>query len=238
MRRLLALTPLLPLLLWPPLPARADAQVDAAIRALRKDASLKVRTQAAIVLGQRGAGEAVPALREAVAEDEAPSVRLAAVGALAKLGVRSARATLKAAAETDPDGAVRGAATRALEGFGPVTLQVEEPGGTASARAAVRESLTRHLRERGLAVAEVGELRLRPTATVGAAAEGGKTVIQVKVSLVVVDGDGHLEMLESSARTAVAGAPSEAKLAGYSLKVVDAALKGLSEDLAGRLGRR
>ena len=58
--------------------ARGESANESAIRALRNDTSLKVRTQAALVLGQRGAAEAVPALREAVARDEAPAVRLAA----------------------------------------------------------------------------------------------------------------------------------------------------------------
>ena len=92
-------------------PALSDPQVDAAIRALKGDSSLKVRTQAAIVLGQRGAQEAVRALRDAVAADRAAAVRIAAVTALAKIGDRSARSTLKLAAQADPDESVRRAAT-------------------------------------------------------------------------------------------------------------------------------
>ncbi len=91
-------------------PAVADPQVDAAIRALRRDSSMKVRTQAAIVLGQRAVAQAVPALREAVAEDRAAAVRIAAVAALAKIGDRGARSTLKAPSEANPDPAVRHAA--------------------------------------------------------------------------------------------------------------------------------
>ena len=86
----------------PLLAAWGDSQVELAMRALRKDSSLKVRTQAAIVLGQRGALEAVPVLREAVATDESPAVRLAAIAALGKLRDRSARPTLRAAADSDP----------------------------------------------------------------------------------------------------------------------------------------
>lgn len=226
------------LLLALAVPGRADSQLDAAIRALRKDSSLKVRTQAAIVLGQRGAPEAVPALREAVAEDGASAVRIAAVAALAKIGSPAARPTLRMASQTDPDSAVRRAATRALEELGPTALAIEEPAGPAFARAAVKEALARHLRDRGFAVAERGEMRLKPTVSVDVAHAGGKTVIAVKASLVVVDGDGKMDMMESGARASVAGAVSEAKLPGYSGKVVDAAVRGLCEDLAARLGGR
>jgi len=58
MARLLTLAALLALAAA----ARAESPVEAAVQALRKDPSLKVRTQAAIVLGQRGAPEAVPAV--------------------------------------------------------------------------------------------------------------------------------------------------------------------------------
>jgi hypothetical protein len=218
--------------------ARPDGRLEAAIQALRADPSLKVRTQAAIVLGQRGAAEAVPALRQAVAEDGAVAVRLAAVGALSRMGARVSRPTLKAASEADPDASVRTAASRALDGLGPVTLTIEEPGGTASTRAAARASLERQLTDLGFPVADAGELRLKPTVTVDVSERGGKTVIAVKASLVVVDGDGHMDMLESTAKASVTGAVPEAKLAGYSTKAVDAALRSVCEDLAARLGRR
>ncbi len=218
--------------------ARPDVSLDSAVRALRRDSSLKVRTQAAIVLGQRGSPDAVPALREAVTEDGSAAVRIAAVGALAKIGSPAARPTLRIASETDPDRAVRKAAARALEDLGPTALSIEEPGGTSSARAAVRESLERHLRDRGFAVAERGEVRLKPSVNVDVARSGGKTVIAVKTSLVMVDGDGRMDMMESSARASVSGTVSEAKLPGYAAKVVDAAVKGLCEDLAARLGGR
>src|SRR6266545_2764272 len=134
--------------------AHADSQIEGAMKALRKDSSLKVRTQAAIVLGQRGAVEAVPALREAVASDKCPAVRLAAVAALAKIRDRSARATLRAAADADPDDAVRKAAARAIEELGPLSFSLEEAGGSASAaaRGALRDALARELRGRGFAV--------------------------------------------------------------------------------------
>src|SRR5512142_1132594 len=105
-----------------PLAVLADVANESAIRALRKDSSLKVRTQAAVVLGQRGAMEAVSALKEAVATDDAAAVRLAAVAALGKLRDRSARSTLRAASEADPDSAVRRAAAKALEELGPLAF--------------------------------------------------------------------------------------------------------------------
>jgi HEAT repeat protein len=219
-------------------PARGDGAVDAAVHALRRDDSLKVRTQAALVLGQRGALEAVPALRQAVAEDRAAAVRLAAVGALAKLGARAARPTLKNAAQADADPSVRAAAARALEALGPVTVTLEEPAGTASARAAVRGALARHLERLGLPLAERGEVRLRPTVTVEVSAGGGKTVVAAKVSLATVDGDGRLDLLEGSARATVAGALPEPRLGEVVARAVDAAARGPCEDLAARLQGR
>ena len=88
------------------------SRIDAAIDALKNDSSLKVRTQAAIILGQRGAHAAIPALRKAVAGDDSAAVRIASIGALTKLKARSARPTLQAALETDPEESVRAAADR------------------------------------------------------------------------------------------------------------------------------
>jgi HEAT repeat protein len=218
--------------------ARGDGAVDTAVNALRRDDSLKVRTQAAIVLGQRGAMEAVPALRQAVAEDRAAAVRLAAVGALSKLGARAARPTLKHAAQADADPSVRAAAVRALEALGPVTVMLEEPAGTASARAAARGALTRHLERLGLPLAERGEVRLRPTVTLEVSAGGGRTVVAAKVSLATVDGDGRLDLLEGSARATVAGSLPEPRLGEVAARAVDAAALEPCEDLATRLRGR
>ncbi|MBK9518363.1 MAG: HEAT repeat domain-containing protein [Anaeromyxobacter sp.] len=235
-RRLLALA--LAVGLAPP--ARAGSPVEAAVGALRRDDSLKVRTQAAILLGQRGALEAVPALRQAVAEDRAAAVRLAAVGALARMGAQVARPTLQAAAQADPDPAVRAAATRALAGLGPVTLALEEPTGTPSARAVARQALQGHLARLGLPLTGPGEVRVRPAVTVKVAVEAGgeRTVVSATVSLAAVDGDGRLDLLEGSARATVTGALPEARLAAVAATVVDAAARGPCEELATRLGRR
>lgn len=232
--RLLALA----LALAATLPARAETPLEATVRALRQDDSLKVRTQAALVLGQRGAPEAIPALRQAVARDAAPAVRLAAVAALVKLDARVARPTLQAAAGADPDPDVRAAAARALAGFGPVALSLQEPAGTAAARGPALAAVRRHLTRLGLPLAERGEVRVRPSVTVEVSASGGKTVVAARLSLAAVDGDGRIEVLEGSARASVTGPVPEARLDGLIAKALDAASRGPCEDLATRLGRR
>ncbi len=222
--------------------ARADSQTELAIRALRHDSSLKVRTQAAIVLGQRGAVEAVPALREAVASDASAAVRLAAVSALAKLRDRSARPTLRAASDADPDPSVRRAASKAVEDLGPLSFSIEETGGAGGAQAhrALHDAISTQLRDRGFAVVERGGMRLKPSVLkVDVDARGGKTVIDVKASLVAVDDDGRMAaMLESGAKLSANGVIPEAKLATYSAKALEVAARTLCEDLAAKFGER
>jgi hypothetical protein len=218
--------------------ALGDPQVEAAIRALRKDSSLKVRTQAALVLGQRSAAEAVDALRAAVAEDDAASVRIAAVGALAKIGDRRARPTLRNARAADPDDSVRRAAARALAGLGPLAVSIDDPSGPVALRDAFRDALARELKGRGYAVAETGDVRLKPTLTVDVDERGGKTVVAVRASLVAVDGDGRAELVEAAAKGTVPGSVSESRLAGVSAKVVEAAARSLCDDLAAKLAER
>jgi hypothetical protein len=235
---LTARVPVVLLLLEVAAPAGAVSSVDDAIDALRNDSSLKVRTQAAVILGQRGAVEAVPFLRQAVAGDDSAAVRIAAVAALAKLRARVARPTLLAARESDPDPAVRSAASRAIDALGPVTLLIEQPSGTPAVRTAARAALASCLRELGFATGDGGELRLKPTVAVDLASGGDQTVISAKTSVVVVDGDGHIEMVEGSARATVSGALPDARLSATSAKVVDAAIRGVCQDLAMKLGRR
>jgi hypothetical protein len=215
---------------------RAGAEGDAAVIALRRDPSLKVRTQAAIVLGQRGSPEAIAALREAVADDKAPSVRLAAVSALGRLQARAARGTLQAAAQADPDGAVRTAAVRAEAALGPVTISVEEGSGPTGQR--LGAAVAAQLRQRGLQVAPQGELKVKPKVTVDVVEAGGKTSFEARASLVVIDGDGRIDLLETRAKATVAASVPEARRLSYVQKVVDAAGKGLGDDLAARLGGR
>src|SRR5205085_731311 len=151
---------------------------------------------------------------------------------------RVARPTLVAARESDPEQAVRSAASRALDALGPITVHVEEPAGTPAAREPARTSLVTRLRELGFTVAAAGEIRLKPRIVLEVARVGGGTVISVKASLVVVDGDGGLDMMESNARASVDGTLPEARLAGTSARVVDAAVRGACQDLAMKLGRR
>jgi HEAT repeats len=217
-------------------PGLAEGGVDPAVTALRKDDSLKVRTQAAILLGQRGSPEGVRALREAVAEDQAAAVRLAAVSALGRLGAREARLTLQASAQADPDSAVRAAAARALASLGPVTLSVEVASGPSGAR--LSEALSRQLRERGLSLATPGELRLQPKVNVDIEESGGRTIFEARASLVVVDRDGRMDMLETRARATVSGAVPESRRGVYVIKVVETAGRGLGDELAVKLGRR
>jgi hypothetical protein len=222
--------------------ARGDSGNDSAIRALRKDSSLKVRTQAAVVLGQRGAIEAVSALREAVATDEAAAVRLAAVTALAKLRDRSARSTLRAAADADPDASVRKAAAKAVQELGPIAFSIEETQGAGGAHAkeALHKAILAQLKERGFAVVDKGGMRLKASVMkVDVDARGGKTVIAVRASLVAVDDDGRMAaMLEGGAKLSATGTIPEGKIGLYSGKALEAAAKTLCEDLAAKLGER
>jgi hypothetical protein len=222
--------------------AASEGQVDAAVHALRKDSSLKVRTQAAVVLGQRGSVEAVPALREAVAADEASVVRLAAVVALGKIRDRSARPTLRNAADADPDDAVRKAARRALDDLGPLAFSIEETRGTGSAatRDALRQAIASQLKGRGFAVVDRGGMVLKPSVLkLDVEAKGGKTTIAVKAALVAVDDDGKMAaMLESGAKLSAAGAIPESRIPVYAGKALEAAAKTLCEDLAAKLGER
>jgi hypothetical protein len=218
--------------------ALADPQIDSAISALRKDSSLKVRTQAAIVLGQRGAPEAVQALREAVAEDRAASVRIAAVTALAKIGDRRARPTLRHASAADPDGAVRAAATQALVALGPIAFAIDEPEAPPSARGPFREALERHIRTRGFSISERGDLRLKPVLKLDVDEQGGKTVIAVRTTLALIDGDGRVDMMEAGARATVSGTVPDHRIPGYSAKAIDAATRALCDDLAAKLAER
>jgi hypothetical protein len=224
--------------------ARADPQLDLAREALRSDRSLKVRAQAAIVLGQRGGPEAVEALREALQGDREPAVRLAAVGALGRIGGPDARQALEAASRSDGDPRVREAAGRAFAALTPargaLVFSIEEISGKgcATTRAAFRASLARHLRDRGYAVVESGAgYRLKPSILrVDVESGAGSTVIAVKTSLVAVDGSGRMAaMLEGGARLKATGTVPKDAVERYAARAVDAAARTLCEDLAARL---
>lgn len=221
-----------------------DPLVERALDALRSDSSLKVRTQAALVLGQRGAREAVPALTQALASDESPAVRIAAASALVRLGDIAGKEPLEAASRADPDGAVRAAAQRALAELlaaNSRAVALDDPQGRAgdeAARAALKDSLTRHLRRQGFAVVGATEpagYRLKPSVLeLEISSAGGRTIIAVKASVVAVDSQGKMAaMVEGGARLrATGGSIGSAQLAARAL---DAAALTLSEDLAARL---
>jgi hypothetical protein len=221
--------------------ARADA-ADDAVRALREDGSVKVRAQAAIVLGQRGEERAIPVLAEALASDEAVAVRVAAASALGRLGGVAARVALARAKQADVDGGVRDAASLALDALG-LAFSIDEPAGSAggaAARSALRDALARHLSARGWSVLDHGGMILKPTVLrVDVEAGPGRTIVAVKAALLAVDDDGRMAaMLESGARLSASGAVPEAKLAAYAARALDAAARALCEDLAVRLAER
>lgn len=232
-----------------PAPARADAALETAVAALRDDSSIKVRTQAALVLGQRGAAAraAVPALAEALARDAGAPVRLAAARALSRIGDPSARAALERAAGGDPDGAVRAAALAALAALVPAprarpsyALQDPQGRGAPEARRAFKEALARHLGERGFVLADDGEVTLKPSVLgVEIDVQGETTIIAVKAGLVAVEPSGRMAaMLESRARLSAKGTIPEGKLPAYAARALDAAARTLCEDLAEKLEER
>lgn len=241
--RLLVLLPLLLIAAG----ARADAQIEAAVRALRSDSSLKVRAQAAIILGQRGATEAVGALADAARNDSSEAVRLAAVSALAKIGDPAGAGAIEAATH-DSDARVRTAAEKAMVAFagpGPVgpdaiAVMLEEATGKGDSalRAEFKSSLARHLREQGFAVVARGhKYVLKPSVlTVDVQKSDGRTVVAVRASLVAVDGKGGMTaMLEGGAKVKAVGTATPTMVPKYAAKAMDAAAQTLTDDLKGRL---
>ncbi len=235
--------------------ARADAQTDRAVRALETSSSLKVRSQAALVLGQLRALEAAPALRRAATSDPAPAVRIAAVAALAKLGAGDARATIEAVAREDGDQAVRSAAASALAELdaappsparpvrGATAVSLEEAvgeAGSAAQRIALRDAIGRRLREAGFQVQGSGGLRLKPSIVrLDVERAGEKTVVAIRAELVAVEGGGRMAaMLEGGARLSATGNLGDSELAAVSVRAVDAVAKVLVDDLAAKLGER
>jgi ABC-type uncharacterized transport system YnjBCD ATPase subunit len=186
----------------------------------------------------------VPALTQALAADEAPAVRIAAASALARLGDIAGKEPLEAAARADPDGSVRGAAQRALSELlaaASRAVALDDPqgrAGDAAARAALKESLTRHLRRRGFSVvgaADPAGYRLKPSVLeLEITSGGGKITISVKASVVAVDSQGKMAaMVEGGALLrATGGSVGPAQL---SARALDAAAVTLSDDLAARL---
>jgi hypothetical protein len=237
-----------------PIAARADAQTERAVRALETSSSLKVRSQAALVLGQLHAAEAARALRRAATSDPAPAVRIAAIAALSKLGAAEARATLEAVARGDGDGSVRTAAAGALaelEGpaapprpvLGNTAVSLEEAvgaGGSPAERVALRDAIGRRLREAGFQVKGSGGIRLKPSITrLEVVRTGEKTVVAVRAELMAVEGGGRMAaMLEGGAKLSATGKLGEPELEAVSVRALEAVAKVLVDDLAARLEER
>ena len=227
-------------------PAQApggDPQVTRAIAALRDDSSLKVRAQAAFVLAQRGTRGAVPALRRALTEDEAPAVRVAAAAALGRIGGPGVVGALRDASAHDREGAVRTAAAQALDvllsgGRSVMIEAVQGEKGGPQARDELRGALSSQLRQHGFTVVDGGGeagYRLKPAVLQLEQAQAGSgTTVMVKASVIAVDRQGRIAAIVEGgarARTAAAGNAS-ARLVAQAL---EAAARGISEDLARRL---
>lgn len=227
--------------------ARGDAQIDAAMRALRSDSSLKVRAQAAIILGQRGATEAVGTLADAARNDSSEAVRLACVSALARIGDPAGVGAIEAATR-DSDARVRAAAEKAMVAFagpgpvGPDSVAVfleEATGkGDSALRAEFRRSLERYLREQGFSVVARGQKYvLKPSViTVDVDRADGRTVVALRASLVAVDHKGTMTaMLEGGAKVKAVGSANASMVPKYAAKAADVAARTLTDDLKGRL---
>ena len=227
-----------------------DPAVQRAVEALRKDSSLKVRAQAALVLGQRGAVDAVPALTTALLEDRAPAVRIAAAAALGRIGDPSALQALAGAERDDADEEVREAAghavaelrSRSKRSVDRRNLAVEEATGKGgpAARKALRAALARQLERAGFALVEPDQaaFRVKPSViSVETSENGGKLFVSVKAAAVAVGLDGRMAaMIQGGARVKATGARrSEAVEEQLSVTALEAAARTLSEDLASQL---
>ena len=227
-----------------------DPAVQRAVGALRNDSSLKVRAQAALVLGQRGAVDAVPALTTALLEDRAPAVRIAAAAALGRIGDPSALQALAGAERDDADEEVREAAghavaelrSRSKRSVDRRNLAVEEATGKGGpvARKALRAALARQLERAGFALVEPDQaaFRVKPSViSVETSENGGKLFVSVKAAAVAVGLDGRMAaMIQGGARVKATGARrSEAVEEQLSVTALEAAARTLSEDLASQL---
>lgn len=226
-----------------------DPAVQRAVDALRKDSSLKVRAQAALVLGQRGAVDAVPALTIALLEDREEAVRIAAAAALGRIGDPAALQALEGAERNDADGGVRQAAANALaelrsrgkKVIDRRSLAVEEATGKggAQARKALRLALMSYLKRAGFKLVEPDEaaFRVKPSVlSIEVTEDGDKLLVSVKAAAVAVGLDGRMAaMIQGGARARAAARPSEAMQERLSATALEAAARTLSEDLASEL---
>jgi len=228
-----------------------DPSVERAIQALQEDPSLKVRAQAALVLGQKGGPDVVPVLVASLSQDRAAAVRAAAAAALGRIGDPAARPALSAAQRSDGDGEVRTAAARALQELEervralprPRSVSVEDVQGKGSPaeKTALREALSRHLADRGFPVARPGEApAYRVKASVLALdvlEAGGRVSIDVKASAVAVEPGGRMAAMgEGAAHLKTQGARlTRDREEQLSARALEAAARILSDELATEL---
>jgi hypothetical protein len=119
-------------LAWPPGVARADSRTDFLIGRLRAD-DFKVRTNAALALGQSGDDAAVPALCGALS-DPKDVVRQAAAAALQRLGRPSAAGCLRDRLPAETSASVKVQITRAIAAIESGAGPTDPPKTVANAR--------------------------------------------------------------------------------------------------------
>jgi HEAT repeat protein len=226
-----------------------DPSVERAVQALRGDPSAKVRAQAALLLRQKAAPEGAPALVAALEHDPAAVVRASAAAALGRIGDPAAREPLARAANADPDGEVRTTASEALKELSdrvrtrarPVAIEEVQGAASPALRTALRDSLVRHLAERGFPAAPPGDdraLRLKASVlAVDVSESGGKVSIDVKASAVAVEPGGRMAaMSEGAAHLRTQGTRlSREKEEQLAVRALDAAARMLSDELAAEL---
>lgn len=227
-----------------PLLARGDEQTQRALTALAKDRSQKVRAQAALILGKKGAREAVGALCAALETDDGDAVRLAAADALGQIRDPAARASLESARRTDPSTDVREAATRALAAIDAAgfstgkVLSIEEPtgGGGKGAHDLLAAALAMRLKEKGWAVAYPAKgksaYRLKPSLLSYEREGGAAYATGIKASVIAVDSHGQVAALVEAGARLKAGSANTAE---GERRLFEAVAKNLSEDLLSKL---
>lgn len=99
--------------------APAAGKTDELCRALSRDSSFKVRTQAALLLGKLGDPAALPALTAAL-RDESKTVRAMAAQSLGKIGGEKERTALNDALTKEEDSFVRAQIEKAISSLTPL----------------------------------------------------------------------------------------------------------------------
>lgn len=116
--------------------------------------------------------------------------------------------------------------------------EVKGDTGTAASRTALREAITRHLGRRGFQVLDGGKrfaFRLQPKILLLDVQNGSS--VEVKASVVALDGKGSVAaMVEGGARAKGGPPPTPAGAASaLEAQAIEAAARSLVEDLAPRL---